>query len=171
MKKHAKLLSTASEISELAEALSRSEIIAFDTEFIRENTFYPIVEVIQVATDQESWLVDAAEFKRGYRPGRQGGYDSALKPLLDVFEDKKILKIVHAAQGDQECLYTSFGMLASPIFDTSVAASLCGFGEAIGLGKLLQVGSRRDDFQRACSERIGRCVRFRHSCWSTLIRT
>ncbi len=138
MKKNAKLLANAEDIAQLAAALKGSRTIAFDTEFIRESTFYPIVEIIQVANDRESWLVDAAAFKKGFRPGPQGGFDAGLKPLLDIFEDRSVLKILHAAQGDQECLFTSFGILASPVFDTAVGASLCGFGEAIGLGKLLK---------------------------------
>ncbi len=137
MKTYPKLLSTAQEIEDLAAALRGKEIIAFDTEFIRENTFFPIVEIIQVATEDESWLVDAQAFKTAHRPGPAGGFDPGIKPLLEIFEDPKILKILHAAQGDQECLYTSFASVASPTLDTSVAASLCGYGESIGLGKLL----------------------------------
>jgi len=138
MKVHPQLLSTAEEIRTLAQTLRSEKIIAFDTEFIRETTFFPIVEIIQVATDKESWLVDAQAFKKNFRPGSRGGFDQALKPLLEVFEDKSILKILHAAQGDQECLYTSFGCLATPTLDTAVAASLCGLGDGIGLGKLLK---------------------------------
>ena len=139
MKTHAKLLSTAEEIKELAQALKGCEIIAIDTEFIREQTFYPVVEIIQIATDEDSWLVDAREFKKGFAPGPQGGYDSGVDPLLEVFRNPQVLKILHAAQGDQECLYTSFGVVASPILDTAVAASLCGYGDGIGLGKLLKI--------------------------------
>src|SRR4051812_44168405 len=132
------MLSTERELRELAEELKGQSIIAFDTEFIRESTFFPIVEIIQVATRDKTWLVDAQAFKKGYRPGPNGGYDSGLDPLLEVFKDPNILKIVHAAQGDQECLYTSFGVVASPTLDTAVAASLCGYGDGIGLGKLLK---------------------------------
>jgi ribonuclease D len=138
MKRHPGLLSTASEISELSKVLSTQKTIAFDTEFIRESTFFPIVEIIQVATDSESWLVDAQAFKRNYKSGDPQSYDVALKPLLEVFANPSILKIVHAAQGDQECLYTSFGVVASPTLDTAVAASLCGYGDGVGLGKLLK---------------------------------
>lgn len=142
MKLHSNLLSTADEIEALARSLRGKDVIAFDTEFIRETTFYPIVEIIQVATDDEAWLVDAQAFKKGHphgppRSGREG-FSPALKPLLDIFEDRSILKILHAAQGDQECLYTSFGVVAAPTLDTAVAASLCGYGEGIGLGKLLK---------------------------------
>lgn len=138
MEIHNGLISTAEGILELSKKLQGREIISFDTEFIRENTFFPIVELIQVATDRESWLVDAQAFKRGFRPGPQGGYDAGIQPLLEIFKDKSILKILHAAQGDQECLYTSFGVVAEPVLDTSVAASLCGYGDNIGLGKLLK---------------------------------
>jgi ribonuclease D len=123
-------LKTPAEIVELAAALSRHEIISFDTEFIRENTFYPSVELIQVATRDESWLVDAQAFR--------GKNAEGLRPLLDVFENPKILKILHAAQGDQECLYTSYKVVAKPSFDTAVGAALCGFGDGIGLGNLLK---------------------------------
>jgi ribonuclease D len=82
--------------------------------------------------------VDARAFKRNHPASHPDSYDSGIQPLLDIFTDQKILKIVHAAQGDQECLYTSFGVVASPSLDTAVAASLCGYGEAIGLGKLLK---------------------------------
>jgi ribonuclease D len=135
---HPNLISTPEGIVDLASALKNQPIIAFDTEFIRESTFFPIVEIIQVATEEESWLVDAQAFKKGFKPGPQGGYNPAFKPLADIFEDKSILKILHAAQGDQECLFTSFGIVASPSLDTAVAASLCGLGDGIGLSKLLK---------------------------------
>lgn len=135
---HAQLLSRADEISELALQLKDQEVIAFDTEFIRESTFFPIVEIIQIATETESWLVDAQAFKRNFRPGDPNAFDPGIKPLLEIFTNPKILKVLHAAQGDQECIYTSFGVVASPTLDTAVAASLCGQGDGIGLGKLLK---------------------------------
>ncbi len=129
---HPGLIQTAEGIQKLVERLRGKDMVAFDTEFIRETTFFPMVEILQVATDEESWLVDARAFRR--KDPRQSG----IQPLLDVFQDPKILKIVHAAQGDQECLYTSFGMTARPSLDTAAAASLCGFGEAVGLANLLK---------------------------------
>jgi ribonuclease D len=123
-------LKTPEEITALAAELRKHPIISFDTEFIRENTFYPSVELIQVATLENSWLVDAQAFR--------GKNLEALRPLLDVFEDPKILKILHAAQGDQECLYTSYKVVAKPSFDTAVGASLCGYGDGIGLGNLMK---------------------------------
>jgi ribonuclease D len=125
-------LNRGAQIEELAQLLRQSKIISFDTEFIRENTFFPVVEILQVADDRRSWLVDLQAF-RGSAEGRK-----ALAPLLEVLTDPGILKVVHAAQGDQECLATAFGVTASPIFDTAVGASLCGYGDAIGLASLLK---------------------------------
>lgn len=132
------LITTSAQIHELVAELKRETRFSFDTEFIRENTFYPMIELIQIATLTKSWVVDARAFKKGFKPGPQGGYDPAIEPLLALFRDPAILKIVHAAQGDQECIYASFGVVATPTIDTAVAGSLCGFGDSVGLGRLLQ---------------------------------
>jgi ribonuclease D len=55
-----------------------------------------------------------------------------------VLTDPSILKVLHSAQADEECLWTAYGSLAAPIFDTSIAASLLGMGDQIGLGRLLE---------------------------------
>lgn len=123
-------LTKASEIKALAKELAKETIIAFDTEFIRENTFYPIVEILQVATKDKAVIVDLKAFP--------GDRKDELKPLWDIFTNPKILKVAHAIQGDQECLFTSFGVLASPSFDTAAGAALLGLGENIGLGSLLR---------------------------------
>ncbi len=61
---------------------------------------------------------------------------AALVPILELFEDTKILKIVHAAQADQECLFTAFGVFSRNTLDTAVAGSLCGLGDSPGLATL-----------------------------------
>jgi ribonuclease D len=147
VKNHPELLSTSEQIFEMAQTLKSHDMIAFDTEFIRESTFFPIVEIIQIATDSESWLVDAQAFKKSHRSRKASDngqasshfYDPGLQPLIDIFNDSKILKILHAAQGDQECLYSAFGIVASPTLDTAIAASLCGHGDGIGLGRLVKL--------------------------------
>jgi len=126
-------LTQACEIQALSEELACHEIIALDTEFIRETTFFPTVELIQVATRSQSWLIDAAAFRKRGKQGRE-----ELRPFLDVLENPRILKILHAAQGDQECFFTAFGTLAKPSLDTAIAASLCGYGDSVGLGNLLK---------------------------------
>jgi ribonuclease D len=126
-------LTTGAQIAALAEKLRGERIVALDTEFIRETTFFPTVEIVQVATRETSWLIDAQAFKKRGKQGRE-----ELEPFLEVLRDPAILKILHAAQGDQECFYTAFETLASPSLDTAVAASLCGYGDSVGLGNLLK---------------------------------
>ncbi len=127
MKSHPKLLATAEEIINLSVHLSTQAMIALDTEFIRESTFFPVMALIQVASETQSWLVDPLAL-----------VDNELKPLFDVLTNPKVIKVLHASQADQECLYTNYGIVAAPSFDTAAAASLCGYGDSIGLSKLLK---------------------------------
>jgi ribonuclease D len=137
MNAHQKIITTRQEVESVIQKLREGfeahtdsqnpPMLALDTEFIRETTFFPIVALIQIATEADSWLVDPIALSK-----------EDLQPLLDLFQDKKVLKILHAAQADQECLYTAYGVVATPSLDTAVAASLCGLGESIGLGKLLK---------------------------------
>lgn len=116
-----------SRVPEIAKQLGQSRWISFDTEFIRETTFFPKLEILQVADETHTWLFDVPKLG-----------ESGLKPIFELFQNPDILKIVHAAQGDQEALYTSFGIVASPILDTALAGSLCGYGESVGLANLLR---------------------------------
>ncbi len=134
MIQHPKPISSAKEIAQLAKTVENEPILAFDTEFIRERTFFPQLEIIQLATRRESWLIDAPEVLRS----NHQGVSSAFGPLLDVLQNPKILKVAHAAFGDQECLHSSFRIVARPVLDTSIAASLCGYGDSVGLKTLLQ---------------------------------
>jgi ribonuclease D len=121
------LISDPVRIAEIGGKLAAAEWIAYDTEFIRESTFYPKLEVLQLATPDGAWLIDArAVHKRD------------MAPILDALTHPSILKIVHAAHGDQECLLSAYDLLAAPVFDTAVGASLCGLGDNIGLGNLLR---------------------------------
>lgn len=121
------LIQNPKDVAAIAKTLSQASMIAFDTEFIRESTFYPKLEILQIATPGDAWLIDCQALSK-----------SEMKPILDVFQDPKILKIVHAAHGDQECLLSAYDILSSPVFDTAVGASLCGLGDNIGLGNLIR---------------------------------
>ncbi len=143
MQAHPRLLHTSADIQKLAQNLNTQPMIALDTEFIRENTFYPLLALIQIATEKESWLIDPLALT-----------PEELKPLFEVLSSPHVLKLLHAAQGDQECFYVNYKFVLKPTLDTAVAASLCGYGEAIGLSKLvhevlnvtLQKGHARTDW-------------------------
>jgi len=125
MKKNPELIKTSQELDFLMDQLSKVNKIAFDTEFIREKTFTPNLALIQVATDNEIWLIDSLAFTK-----------KNLQPFLNYLQDREILKILHSAHGDQECLWTSYQMTARPTFDTFEAASLLGYGESVSLRDL-----------------------------------
>lgn len=117
-------------LPEICKELEKAESIAIDTEFIRESTFYPQLEIVQIATLDQVWVLDAQKLPRGEAPETAS--------LRGVLTNPRILKCMHAALGDQECLVTHLGTLARPIFDTAVGASLLGYGENMGLGALLK---------------------------------
>lgn len=144
-KKYSSPLHAADELANLARELEREEFVAVDTEFIRESTFFPVVALVQLATEKRSWLVDPLAATK-----------VALAPLMEIFQSNKILKILHSAQSDQECLFSAFGIVATPSFDTAVGASLCGLGDSISLQRLvretvgieLEKGHARTDWTR-----------------------
>lgn len=121
------LINTPQALSAACLRLSKAPMLAFDTEFIRESTYFPILALIQIASADAIFLIDPVAISV-----------SDMQPLLTLLTDPKILKIMHSAQADQECLWTHYQILAAPLFDTSIAASLLGFGDQIGLAKLIE---------------------------------
>jgi ribonuclease D len=149
---HFDLIDRPESLKAMADRLATQEIIAFDTEFIRESTYLPKLALIQVATRDESWLVDVLALR-----------NESMTPLLEVLQDPKVLKVLHSAHGDQECLYHSYGITASPTLDTFEAASLMGLGESVSLRDLIrmQLGlnigkshARTDWLKRPISEEL-----------------
>lgn len=98
--------------------------IAVDTEFMREKTYYPILCLIQVASPHHVAAIDPLV-----------GLD--LKPFLNILMSPDILKVFHAAYQDLEIFYYMTGQVPTPLFDTQVAAMVCGFGESISYEALV----------------------------------
>jgi len=121
------LVTDKNKVVEICEWLKREKMVALDTEFIRETTFFPKIALIQVATQKEAWLLDPTVLTK-----------EDLAPLLEVFTSPDILKVIHASYADQECLYWAYECIAEPVLDTSVGAALCGIGDNVGLQKLLK---------------------------------
>ncbi|ODS64884.1 MAG: ribonuclease D [Arenimonas sp. SCN 70-307] len=100
-------------------------LVALDTEFIRERTYYPQLALVQLAVPGEVLLVDPlAE-----------GMDAALRPLLT---DSSVTKLMHSASEDLQALQRGCRALPAPLFDTQVAAALCGLGAGLGYQKLVE---------------------------------
>jgi ribonuclease D len=92
--------------------------VAVDTEFMRERTYWPILCLVQVAGPTRAAIIDALA------PGID------LTPLLALMADRSILKVFHAARQDIEIFFNLSGTVPEPLFDTQIAAMVCGFGDA-----------------------------------------
>ncbi len=99
--------------------------VGLDTEFVRERTYWPQLALVQMAIGDEILLIDPLA----------PGIAEALRPLL---ADPAVLKVMHSASEDLVALSHDCGVLPTPLFDTQVAAALCGIGGGIGYQKLVQ---------------------------------
>ena len=120
------LIATTQEVSDVCRRLAAHPFVTVDTEFLRETTFWPKLCVVQLASPEEAVAIDAlAE-----------GLD--LSPLYELMADPKLVKVFHAARQDIEIFWNLAKLIPAPLFDTQVAAMVCGFGEQISYGDLVQ---------------------------------
>lgn len=119
------LITTTKALSAAIEALSKSDFVAVDTEFIRETTFWPELCLIQMASPDVTALVDPLA------PGID------LKPFFELMANERVMKVFHAARQDVEIVYNLGQLIPSPMFDSQVAAMVCGFGESISYDQLV----------------------------------
>ena len=125
-------------------AASQKPFICVDTEFMRESTFYSILCLIQVATEDDEVIIDPL------------ADNLDLSPFNALLMDKAIIKVLHAARQDLEIFYQMCGAVPHNIFDTQIAAMALGFGDSTGYGALvkgrldinLDKGARFTDWSR-----------------------
>ncbi|MCP4596592.1 ribonuclease D [Neptuniibacter sp.] len=118
-------ITTEQELEQHCSSWAELPLIALDTEFQRVETFYPIPGLIQVADDKQCYLIDPLEIEDF----------SALKAL---FEDRSVLKLMHAASEDLELFLKVIGVLPQPLFDTQLGAALINWGFSMGLQRMLE---------------------------------
>ena len=121
------LVSTPKGLNAVSKRLARQPLVAFDTEFLWERTYSPRLGLIQVADEERTWLVDPLALS-----------PEAMRPLLDLLVSPETLKVAHAIDQDQMCLHCSYGIVAEPVLDTSIAAALLGMGDQISLAAMLE---------------------------------
>ena len=120
------LITDSDTLAQLCTRLAKSDFVAVDTEFMRENTYWPDLCLIQIADENEAAAIDP----------KAEGLD--LKPLLDLLvNNEQVLKVFHAGGQDVEIVFNLTGKTPHPIFDTQVAAMALGQGEQIGYGNLV----------------------------------
>ncbi len=120
------LIETTQELSELCHRLAQHSYVTVDTEFLRETTFWPKLCVVQLASEDEAVAVDALA----------AGLD--MQPLFDLMANSKVVKVFHAARQDVEIFWNLAKLVPMPLFDTQVAAMVCGFGDQISYADLVQ---------------------------------
>jgi ribonuclease D len=120
------LISTTDALAEVCRRIATHPFVTVDTEFLRETTFWPRLCVVQLASPEEAVAIDAmAE-----------GLD--LSPLFALMADERITKVFHAARQDIEIIWNLAKIIPAPLFDTQVAAMVCGFGDQVSYGELAQ---------------------------------
>jgi len=138
------LIEDSAALANLCSRFAAKPYICVDTEFMRENSYWPELCLIQIADDEEAAAIDP-----------MGGID--MQPLLDLLVDNEdVLKVFHAGGQDIEIVYNLTGKTPHPLFDTQVAAMALGQGEQIGysnlvdtyLGITVDKGARFTDWSR-----------------------
>ncbi|HEY9554907.1 ribonuclease D [Allosphingosinicella sp.] len=139
------LITDSESLLALCERLAKSPFIAVDTEFMRENTYWPDLCLIQIGNEEEAAAIDP----------KAEGID--LTPLLNLLvNNEEVLKVFHAGGQDLEIIFNMTGGTPHPLFDTQVAAMALGLGEQIGysnlveslIGESLDKGARFTDWGR-----------------------
>ena len=120
------LISSTDDLAAACKALAAHDYVAVDTEFLRETTFWPKLCVVQMAGPDTAVVVDALA----------DGLD--MTPFLDLMRNERVMKVFHSGRQDIEIVYNLGGFVPHPIFDTQVAAMVCGFGDSISYDQLVQ---------------------------------
>jgi ribonuclease D len=120
------LITRTDELAEACAKLGAAPFVAIDTEFMREQTFWPKLCLIQMAANGTEVLVDSLS------PSLD------LDPFFELMVNERVPKIFHSARQDIEIVHHLAGVIPHPIFDTQVAAMVCGFGEAVSYSMLVK---------------------------------
>ncbi|WP_299844078.1 ribonuclease D [uncultured Roseovarius sp.] len=125
-----KTITTTEDLAAFCQKAATYDYVTVDTEFLRERTYYSKLCLVQLAVqgdgEDDAVLVDPLE----------GAL--SLEPLYDLFRDTSVVKVFHAARQDLEIFYVDAGVIPTPLFDTQVAAMVCGFGEQAGYETLVR---------------------------------
>jgi ribonuclease D len=128
------LIADTKTLATFCQAVAKDAFITVDTEFLRETTYYPKLCLIQIAGENSSALIDPLA----------DGID--LKPFFDLMANTAVLKVFHAASQDIEIMVNMANLVPTPVFDTQIAAMVCGFGDQVGYEAIVRklVGAQID---------------------------
>jgi ribonuclease D len=132
------LITKSADLEAFCGRQTTADFVTVDTEFMRDTSYWPKLCVVQVGGPEESAAIDALA----------QGLD--FSPLFDLLNNRKLLKVFHSARQDMEIFFLLMKRLPEPIFDTQVAAMVCGFGDSVGYDTLARklTGARIDKSRR-----------------------
>ncbi len=129
-----KIITSTDALAKLCAEFAQHSYITVDTEFLRETTFWPELCLIQIASPAEAVIVDVVSD------------GLSLDPFFALMANENIVKVFHAARQDIEIIYNLGGLIPHPVFDTQVAAMVCGYGDSISYDQLVyKISSVRID--------------------------
>ena len=136
-----RIVTSHSELAALVEEYSDAPYVTVDTEFVSARTFWPVLCLNQIArpTNAEPGSAAAQAASAIIDPIRikEKGSDD-LSPLFELMRNEKIVKVFHAARQDVEIFVRLSGEAPKPLFDTQIAAMVCGFGDQVGYETLVR---------------------------------
>ncbi|MGZ5823188.1 MAG: ribonuclease D [Hyphomicrobium sp.] len=121
-----RIVTTSQDLTSACQRLSDSDFVAVDTEFMREQTFWPQLCLVQLASPEDAFILDPMA------PGLD------LAPFWSLMANESVAKVFHAARQDIEIVFAKTGLVPRPVFDTQIAAMVCGFGESISYVNLVK---------------------------------
>ena len=131
-----RVITTTEDLAEFCARAKLEAYVTLDTEFLRERTYWSKLCLIQMALpgdDGEGALIDPI-----------AGPDMSLEPLYDLFRHQATVKVFHAARQDLEIFFVDAKVFPKPLFDTQIAAMVCGFGEQAGYETLVKRIAKAD---------------------------
>lgn len=134
-----KTIVNSGELATICQRLRQAEFVTVDTEFLRDSTYFAKLCLVQVADDIDAHAIDPLA----------SGLDMA--PFWDLMFDESVLKVMHASRQDMEIFYKDGGKLPSPVFDTQLAAMVCGHGDSVGYETLVN---------KICDKRLDKSSRY-----------
>ena len=114
------IITTTEGLRGLCQDFAREPFVTVDTEFMREQTFWPVLCLIQIAGAERQAIVDPL------------AENISLKAFFDLMANRKVVKVFHAARQDLEIIWLKAKLIPQPLFDTQIAAMVCGFGDQVG---------------------------------------
>jgi len=120
------IIDNVKDLNSIIKVIQDEDFLAIDTEFMRETTYFSKLCLIQIATKKISFIIDPLS------------NDINLEPLWEILNKNQIIKVMHSGRQDMEIFYKATGMLPSPVYDTQVAAMVCGFGDQVSYENLVK---------------------------------